>query len=233
MLNKSVNIKKSFTLIELMIAMAILIIMMGFLFQFLNSTQKLWSASNQSDIIFEQAQTFFEYLEKDLKGAIVQDEKTNPGRGIPYWISANPIEIEVDENTSDKLLVILTQTPGSNIANKDTASAAYLVAYFIDSGKLNRRIFDYVQSSPSSKNPLYFFGDSTPDITSWSYSSNETAYMLCENISSLKMDFYSTHSINAYNLPQAIKITLELTDPSIQDTNEINIRVFSKVIFLD
>lgn len=75
--------KRHFTLIELMAAMVVLLIMMGFLFQFIINSQNLWSASERNARIYENAQVFFDLLDRDLGGAMVSKV---PGQEICFWI---------------------------------------------------------------------------------------------------------------------------------------------------
>ncbi len=78
-----INRKKAFTLVELMVAMAVLVIMMGFLFQFIISAQRLWSSSNADASVHTQAQIVFSMFENDLQNIIVKDDA---GYGIPYLV---------------------------------------------------------------------------------------------------------------------------------------------------
>ena len=72
-----------FTLVELMVAMAILVIMMGFLFEFVIGAQRIWSASSRKTSLFETAQIVFSLFEQDFQNAIITDE---PGRSIPCFV---------------------------------------------------------------------------------------------------------------------------------------------------
>jgi type II secretory pathway component PulJ len=75
--------KRHFTLIELMAAMVVLLIMMGFLFHFIINSQNLWSASERNARIYENAQVFFDLLDRDLGGAMASKV---PGQEICFWI---------------------------------------------------------------------------------------------------------------------------------------------------
>jgi len=223
---------RRFTLIELMIAMAVLVIMMGFLFQFTISAQRLWSASNNNDVLFDQAQLCFDLLEKDFKGAIVQDGTSNPGRGIPYY----PINTTaLDGTAATQLLFMITQADSSAV-DPDIGSQAYPVVYYTDTAKnLYRRALDSVITAT---NPLRCYGMSAAEFSTWRSSLNtdflqETAqYRLCENISSVKLDLHSSTTIDDFHLPDVVKITLVLTDPAVKDPTATNTRIFSKTIFL-
>lgn len=222
---------RRFTLVELMIAMAVLIIMMGFLFQFTISAQRLWSVSNNNDILFDQAQLCFDLLEKDLKAAIVQDATTNPGRGIPYYIDT----AELDGTAATQLLFMITQADSSAV-DPDIGSQAYPVVYYTDAAKnLYRRVLDSVISST---NPLHCYGMSAANFSAWrsglgaAYLPADTQYRICENISSVDLDLHSSTTIDDFHLPDVVKITLVLTDPAVKDPTATKTRIFSKTIFL-
>ena len=74
---------KRFTLLEILIATIVLVIMMGFLFQFVNSAQRLWSASENTTVIFDQAQLALQFLENDLMNAHFVSDQEYPGHAIP------------------------------------------------------------------------------------------------------------------------------------------------------
>lgn len=226
-------------MIELMIAMAILIIMMSFLFQFSISAQRLWSVSNNNDIVFEQAQLCFDLLEKDLKAVIVQDEVTNPGRAIPYYVNT---AANLDGTAAAQLLFLVTQAGSSQTPLDPTnGSDAFPVVYYLDASKnLYRRVID---TDLNAKKPLYCFGLTATEFNNYLTAMDnvflpETSpYRLCENLTSVKLDLHSSSTVDVFHLPEVVKITLELMDPSgaqqLGNANpEVKTRVFSKTIFL-
>lgn len=231
----SAQIVRHFTLIELMIAMAVLVIMMGFLFQFIISAQRLWSASNNNDVLFEQAQLCFDLLEKDLKAAIVQDETTNPGRGVPYYINPSVL----NGSAAQQLLFVITQTDSSAV-EPDTGSQTYPVVYYTDAANnLYRRVLDSViTTTDPDTNPLHCYGMSATSFSTWrtglstDFLLEKTQYRICENISSVDLDLYSSTVFDDFHMPEVVKITLVLTDPAVKDPNATNTRIFSKTIFL-
>lgn len=65
-----------FTLTEIMVAIAILLIMMGFLFRFVISAQRIFSASVSSNYHTEQAQAIYDLLSEDMKRIVVSEENS-------------------------------------------------------------------------------------------------------------------------------------------------------------
>jgi type II secretory pathway pseudopilin PulG len=59
-----------YTLIEILVAVAVLLVMMGFLFRFVISAQNLWSASNSRMNQYEQMQAVFDLLNEDFNRAL-------------------------------------------------------------------------------------------------------------------------------------------------------------------
>ena len=56
-----------FTLIEVLVAVAVLVIMMGFIFQFTGSAQKLWASNTGRTEMSAQADAVFSLLQEDLE----------------------------------------------------------------------------------------------------------------------------------------------------------------------
>lgn len=61
------KIKHNFTLLEILVAVAVLVIMMGFLLQFTGSAQKIWAANTARTEMSAQADAIFSLLKEDLE----------------------------------------------------------------------------------------------------------------------------------------------------------------------
>ena len=83
-MRQSIIKKIHYTLVEIMVAMAILLLMMGFLFQFTIGAQRIWSASSRATSVFDTAQVIFQVLEQDIANAVTSDE---PGRSLPFYLT--------------------------------------------------------------------------------------------------------------------------------------------------
>ncbi|MBP5671076.1 MAG: prepilin-type N-terminal cleavage/methylation domain-containing protein [Victivallales bacterium] len=77
---------RAFTLVEIMVTMAILVVMMGFLFQFVLGAQRIWSATAKDTEMFEQAQIIFNVMESDLKNMICEVPDENPDGGMQVYL---------------------------------------------------------------------------------------------------------------------------------------------------
>ncbi|NMA42136.1 MAG: prepilin-type N-terminal cleavage/methylation domain-containing protein [Oligosphaeraceae bacterium] len=234
---------RHYTLIELMIAMAILVIMMGFLFQFVNSAQRLWSASSGTEDSFDRAHLCFDYLERDFIGAIMQDEESNPGKGIGFIMDTNEYEATAASPNFIFLLGLVSQVDSNNATDTTGGSAAFPIIYFLKkitnpvnssvSFSLYRLIID---STMAGLAPFGFYGDSTAFYSQVNSSMAslpaDNSRLLCENIASIKLGVHPSSMSSGSKLPELVKINLNLFDTGVKDSSQPNTRTFSKVIML-
>ena len=78
---------RAFTLVEIMVTMAILVVMMSFLFQFVLGAQRIWSSTTKDMEMFEQAQIIFNVMEADLKNMICEVPSENPDGGMQVYLN--------------------------------------------------------------------------------------------------------------------------------------------------
>jgi type II secretory pathway pseudopilin PulG len=88
--------KNSFTLVEMLASMAILVILMGFLFQFLSSAQRAWSLIETNTRIYENARVALDLITRDLQCAVASDTEDEEipfyyATGQPTFVSATPL----------------------------------------------------------------------------------------------------------------------------------------------
>ena len=85
---------RAYTLVELLVAVAILVIMMGFLFEFIIGAQRIWRASESKATSFDTAQVAMDVIETDLHNMQYANDADAPGRTMPFYLwkkSANEI----------------------------------------------------------------------------------------------------------------------------------------------
>lgn len=68
------TIKHNFTLIEILVAVAVLVIMMGFLFQFTTGAQRVWSANTARTEMSAQADAIFSLIKEDLEHIYIVED---------------------------------------------------------------------------------------------------------------------------------------------------------------
>lgn len=255
LMQKTVRPKiKNFTLLEVLLSTAVLLVIMGFLFQFVNSAQRLWVASEKTADIFDQAQLALQLLEKDLQSVLFSGEQDNPGHSIPMG--------GFNDNTDNKHQFYLVTQDSSAADNVGTC----LVMYAWTKGESgNNELARYVWDSKikvpelGEFEPCFFYGldpnneninrilDALEnDTTKRNVLAAGVKDFSIEgppgtNLSGVSSYFYTT-------LPKAVKITLTLYDAkavgqlltsgadpesdAVKQKIAETERVFSKIIFL-
>ncbi|OPZ30402.1 MAG: hypothetical protein BWZ02_00787 [Lentisphaerae bacterium ADurb.BinA184] len=77
--------RKPFTLVEVLVAMAVLAVMMLMLFRLFAAAQNVWSLSAASMRIYENARVATELMERDLQCVLIVDSIYNPD-DVPFYI---------------------------------------------------------------------------------------------------------------------------------------------------
>jgi len=78
--------RNGFTLVEMVVAMAVLVILMLLLFRFLAGAQQAWSLSKANTRVYENARVALELIRRELLTAVASNES---GRQIPFQ-AGNP-----------------------------------------------------------------------------------------------------------------------------------------------
>ncbi len=135
------NIRKNaFTLVEVLVAVAVLVIMMTFIFQYTASAQRLWAANTARTEMSAQADTLFQLLEQDLTHMYVvqKDEEIDAQAG---WYCCH-LEEGKEENTrtfpdnSGKYSLLdfclFTEDPDPESTGANAHATVYPVRYRFD-----------------------------------------------------------------------------------------------------
>ena len=217
--------KHAFTLVELMVAMAILVIMMGFLFQFVIGAQRIWHSSSGEAALFEQAQLVFEYMGKDFKN-IRSQSPLNEDIYFFYSLSGN-----------DRDLGFISEVNGNPIPIAYHYANEKLYRLEVDSTK-TQSVYAYLTNNQVSNDFLANFGLSTSSYQ-WALDTP-----LAEDIYSLTIQGTNPGYSWGNNFPYAIRITLTLVDRThLDDATYTNIKndtdklapylhTFTKIFFL-
>jgi len=234
---------RTFSLVELMVSMGMLVVMMGFLFQFVIGAQRIWSASNRNASTFTDAQLVFSLLERDLHNAIFQYSAEYPGRSVPMYLE--------DDGTNFTTFYLLSTIKAPNSGGTDDSQeniGYYPVVYrlVVDSGPpatppfpttpyiLYRDAIDQNFTPPANPRPFIYFGSNEDNLpATWSYPPTE---ILCQNIKELKIAALPAPDSNGKfsTKPKAVKLFLTLYEPSLGSNENATPqeRVFNKIIFL-
>lgn len=230
---------RRYTLVEILVAMAILVIMMSFLFQFVIGAQRIWSASTRTSSVFDKAQIVFDVIETDLKNAQFSDE---PGREMPLY--ENVI-------SNDVYLGFLSNFSSSKEDKAETVVGTFPVLYlFKDSDHLLYRCAIDDNSFDGTAVPQWYcFGMGT-SVDYFSNLINLSASpffnkldkfdIIADGVEDFVVQAMPAVSGYATTRPTAVKITLTLYDPeadklegaAVTTRQDETRRVFTKIIFM-
>lgn len=255
----SQNILRRYTLIELMVAVAILVLMMGFLFQFVTGAQRLWAASSRTEEIFSTAATTLEVMQNDFRNAQISHE-TN--RTLPFYLAHNSSSSTIDQ---DVFCMFYTRFSTTGTYGN---MGIYPVVYYYDAG--NQTLYrvaldtDSITKKDNSSvnigfNPAFLFGTS-PEQFKTLVTTFKNNYLTSTNIKTYDFEKLAT-CVSGFNLyvsfpqetgvtdssevstvyaPKAVKITMNTFDPdanSLEGTLKDNriaetTRNFTRILFL-
>ena len=192
----------SFTLIEVLAAVAVLVIMMGFIFQFTGSAQKLWASNTGRTEMSAQADAVFSLLQEDLEHMYVVSPEEDLDAQAGWYIRH-----ETPEGSASSLFSASADRPLKDLCffTQDTApqspaiqAAIYPVRYhFVPGtpgeiyGEGTGKLYRYVESGVHWEKISEEFEDAgkgdTPD---WyapepAAEADKEEYLLAENIQSI------------------------------------------------
>ena len=213
--------QKKFTLVELMVAMAILVIMMGFLFQFVNGARRIWMASTATAEAFDDAQIVLQTMENDLK-KIVQ-----------YGDDYGHRKLALSNFTSGSYSYLIFPIGQANDGGVVNDSLPALIIYAYTGNNLYRQQVLAHNATPPVPSKNWFNLSPTDLVNLFDHSTSAlNNSLVCDDL----------HSLNISTLPNslcpgqtaAIKLTLSLT---VEDLNApgnatSTNREFSKFVFL-
>lgn len=228
-----------FTLVELMAAMAILVVIMLMLFSFFASAQRAWGFTETNTRIYESARILFDVIGRDLQSAIALDE---PGQEIPFYASSsfNP------DNWSDRHICTFVSAVGEPAEATSRLCKVYYEYFRGSPGNASER-YQFRRGivgnwTSSGRNPDWDFYGETDLSANW-HTDGFTPQTVISGISELKLDFLGIGTGAAENrLPGAVRVTVTLFDPKLyNDSADVDIpdvirqkteRTFTKMIFL-
>ena len=250
--------RKHYTLVEILVAMAILVIMMGFLFQFAIGAQRIWSASESTSTTFDQAQIALQLLENDLQSVLFASDEEHPGHSIPMGV-----ERDSDNLLNSRLFMVAPES--SAAGNVGTCLAMYALDNV--NHELSRFVFDSAIAGYPNPHCFYGFdpitasGQASAFLTLLTALKNDTGKknVLVTGVESVNVQFFpggsatcpitgNTEAFFFKSVPQAVRITLavydakavkRLLDSGLTAASEAVVskkaettRVFTKIVFM-
>ena len=203
---------KHFTLVELMVAMAVLVIMMSFLFQFVIGAQRVWSSSSGSAALFEQAELVFDFIGSDFQNII---SKNALDENIPFYYKDTTTSATLgfvcdNAGSPDAVVYYFRKTEGTTPVYK-------LHRLVIDGNAVSspEKRFGYLVSKETDY--LANFGLSTDGTDGYPWSSD---IPLAENVQSVTIRAMkpSSGAVSGYvegnDFPYVVRVDLKMYDPN-------------------
>ncbi|MDQ0291066.1 PulJ/GspJ family protein [Oligosphaera ethanolica] len=242
---------RRYTLVEILVAMAILVIMMSFLFQFVIGAQRIWSASESTADIFDQAQLVMELVENDLQAINFICDEDYPGHSIPMGV-----QLDLNGFLTNKLFFVTTDLAGSG------SVGTYMTLYALSNNELSRYVFDspigsYSPHSFYGFDPIAYSGQAANYVAILTSVEADTTLknVIAKGIESIQLNFLPSNTAspipNTYffkSVPNVVKVTIVAYDAQAVerlistglavDSDPVNnkktetARTFTKLIFI-
>jgi len=216
--------RRNFSLVELMVAMAILIIMMGFLFQFVNGARRIWMSSTVTAEAFDDGQIVLQVMENDLKN-IVQHGDNHGQKNLQLLNNLDSTNVSTTNNT----YLIFP-------AGQDNAGNPSIIIYGCVEEHGRTRLFRYAVSPADTRFSQSWFNlsgsASALDTCFRAAHSANADVLVCDDINRLQA--FTVANPNQPGEIAALKLTLALNLENRTDTGEDSnpVREFSKLVFL-
>jgi prepilin-type N-terminal cleavage/methylation domain-containing protein len=200
----SLHSRSAFTLLEVLVATAILALMMAFLFNLLGSSAKLWEVGNKRIEAAQAARVGLNIMASDLKNAFAGNMTSFTSTGNATYNIAPFLGVDSSDTSvtgalsgnaklaegSDKLFgVRLTSNPAN------TYDQFGYQCVFIDDedGFENMRGYRYYLVSQNNDDEFYFRNSNATSSTNW-YSGNSTEYPIIDNCIRVKFSYYGNQT---------------------------------------
>lgn len=238
--------KTRFTLIEILAAMAVLIVLMAMVFTFFASAQKAWSITDTNTRIYENARVAFDLISRDLQCAATSEE---PAREIPFYQAFGTDFDPTNWNRRLGLYFVTVAEPASAAKTKLCEIGYQLYTGNDASHSGDRFWFRRSRTCDSDGATWNFYGIPAAaggiiPGTGWTDISATGAQKVIPGVESIRFDLFPTATWNASKtlneLPKAVRVTITLFDPKLMTVPDAvrnaqidkSKRTFSKLIFL-
>lgn len=140
---------KGFTLVELLVAMAILSALMVMLFTFFDQATKAWQNSEKRVDAFREARVALYYLQRDLRGLVVT---TNFSTNNLYLdLGGTTVPSSADTNGGDIVFFLARQSDQAQPGNRsDLCAVGYYVAWTTVDGKSSYNLYRYFRGGDAT-----------------------------------------------------------------------------------
>ncbi len=225
---------RPFTLIEVLAAMLVLLIMMGVLFQFLGSAQRVWSLTDTNTRIHENARVLFDIITRDLQSVVASGEA---GREIPFYVG------DSDGDTNAPLLAFVSAVGPASGVHSRLCEIHYDCYSSGGEDKWHywfRRARTCDRLGSDADTMWDFYGDTAS--TDW-VDSRQSFQRVVDGVAEIKVEHFGLPTPAPSppvftTLPKAVRVTVSLFDPKLatsqasEAARKRTMRTFTKTIFL-
>lgn len=206
----SKTIKKSFTLLELLVSMTVFTVLMMALMQFLGSAQKLWVGTDQKNEMFENARMALDFMSRDIQSIFYEYDKT------PFWSDVTNSRLCLATTTETlptgcySRIVGTEYFIGTSAATDSPPNCQQLYIYRFGDNNTTNWPKLYINSGSAQTNVEAAYGTTLPAVAS--------SIAVIPYVVELKFTCYNKMftEINAspggYEFPYAINIDLTVLD---------------------
>jgi len=248
---------RAYTLVELLAAMGVLTIMMGFLFKFVNTAQRAWSLSESNTRLYQNAQIALDLFTHDLRAAVASNLQ---GAEIPFWINPNYTTFDVVDGTDnyddwdEQDAVCFVSTIEASNGDAETRMVEVRYALFTDETDTDadhqaqlywlRRSLTSDRTTSGVDAEWDFYGvrhDADPTLDD-DWIDGRDRHHIVDGVETFSVQAYPPVTGTQNVLPGAVLVTLTLVDPEATKTNlpealresirNKSRRTFTKIVFL-
>ena len=228
------HFRNNFTLLEILVAVAVLVIMMSFLFQFVVSAQRVWAAASARTYLADQAHAVFQLMGEDFGQIVTVIEEDDPDSVAGWHCTPNPKATNPGNLT--RLCFFVED-------RDDADGALYGVMYYYDSTA--QKLYRIRTTNPAwqqlgkTQTPDSYddFGlpGATPADVATATGTNDDDYVVAENVTAFTVQ--SAGDTNKTALPRFLRITMTVKVPeNLANTTkggQVLDRTFSRVYFFN
>lgn len=230
---------RSFTLIEVLVSMAVFTILMLALMQFFGSAQKLWVTTDQKNSMFENARIALDFMSRDIQSVFYECDK------VPFWSDVGNNRLcfvtvsEIKPATCVTRLVGTEYFLATSSSSETPPDCSHLYIYrFGDDAALSNLYISSGSATLASVTTAYGVG-APPTTAAGVYP--VIPYVTEFTFTCYDKDFIEMNSGGGYQVPYAININLTLLDKdsytkwNISGNNDIrdnNKRTFSRMVII-
>jgi type II secretory pathway component PulJ len=234
------NRRQPFTVVELVVAVAVLLIMMGILVRFVTQAQFAWNQSRTNVRMYEGARLFFDVIGRDLQSMVTSND---PGQTINYsvdngelptdWFLAFVTASGIGSRTIDPAKTMevgysfanneITRTmTRSGVINVGTGSFGNNGAgYFSDWDFLNASAGTWTNPGTNAESSVVISGVRSVSVQAWSDS----------------LTVVDDAADDTTKAPIRVSVTLSFFDPKMEPLPESkqnkSLRTITKTIFIN